>query len=71
MSDVKICDRCGGQFSGWRRVTRKYILNMDVLRNSTTPTFRHKPRDLCHECNRELKRWYENKDTTVVEESDD
>jgi hypothetical protein len=62
MSDVKKCDRCGEHFGGWRPVTRKYLLHIDVLRNSTTPTVRHKPVDLCGECNNELKEWYENPD---------
>lgn len=59
MADVKICDRCGSQFGGWRAITRKYLLHVDVLRNSTTPSFRHKPLDLCKECNEGLKGWYE------------
>jgi hypothetical protein len=65
MVDVKICDRCGDQFSGWRAVTRKYLLHMDVLRNSTTPSVRHKPVDICPVCNSELKEWYENPDVEV------
>jgi len=67
MVDVKICDRCGEQFSGWRAVTRKYLLHMDVLRNSTTPSVRHNPLDICPECNKELKEWVENDDTEVVQ----
>jgi len=59
MADVKICDRCGKQFSGWRPVTREYILRRDVLRNNMTPTFRHEPVDLCHDCYQDLKRWYD------------
>ena len=57
MANVKLCDRCGEQFSGWRAVTREYLVHRDVLRNSTTPTVRHKPIDLCGDCNRGLEEW--------------
>lgn len=66
MANVKICDRCGTQFSGWRAVTRKYLLHVDVLKNSTTPTVRHKPLDLCSGCNEGLKEWYKNPETEEV-----
>jgi len=65
MANVKLCDRCGSQFSGWRAATRKYILNMDVLRNSTTPTVRHKSLDICPDCNKEMVKWYENEEAEI------
>lgn len=58
MSDASKCDRCGEYFTAAQR-HRKFQLRMDVLRSSTTPTIRHKARDLCPDCYEELKEWYE------------
>jgi len=59
MSDANKCDRCGELFTA-RQSRRRYQLREDVFRNSTTPTVRHKHRDLCGECYEGLTEWYEN-----------
>lgn len=58
MSNAHKCDRCGEFFTA-RQSRRKYQIRMDVLRNSTTPSIRHKARDLCPDCYAEFKEWYE------------
>jgi len=59
MSNAKKCDRCGELFQARQRF-RRYEVREDVLKNSTTPSIRHKRRDLCKDCYKGLKEWYEN-----------
>lgn len=61
MANAKKCDRCGELFTG-STYRRRYQLQEDVFRNSTTPTIRHKPRDLCSGCYQGLEEWYEQTD---------
>ena len=53
------CDRCGNLYEGYTEKVKSFYIN----RSPVT----YYPLDLCPECNKELKDWFEEKENEEIE----